>query len=289
MSRLLRRYRVVLALLVTFSVGFAGAALATPQSGNHPGITLDVSPNDGNLPIFNTTLITVSGTGFLVNGSYVNGYLTESAVLPNGTTANSSAIGYFTSNADGTFSGQFTVSPFILDPTDPAQQQISCGVVQCYVSAPISSTPQGLLPRGPEVSRYTLNFGVPATTTTTQPTTTTITVPTTTTIPATTTTTTIPATTTTTTTAGDATPPSCAITAVRAGPPKQLDVTAQDTGSGLASITVVSISNGTANVPPVTSGTKSPVVPTFTKTDQTKPTVVNVDVTDVAGNTTHCH
>ncbi len=88
--------------------------------------------------------------------------------------------------------------------------------------------------------------------------------------------------------APDTTPPTCTVTAVRAGPPKQLDVTAQDTGSGLASITVVSISNGTASVQSFTPGTTSPVVATFTKTNQAKPTVVNVDATDVAGNTTHC-
>ncbi len=86
----------------------------------------------------------------------------------------------------------------------------------------------------------------------------------------------------------DTTAPACAVTARRAGPPKQLDLTAQDTGSGLASITVISISNGTVNVPPFTPGTTSPVVVTATKTDQTKPTVFNVDVTDIAGNTTHC-
>ncbi len=103
----------------------------------------------------------------------------------------------------------------------------------------------------------------------------------------TTTTTTVPATT-TTTVAPDTTPPTCAVTAVRAGPPKQLDLTAQDTGSGLASITVVSVSNGTVNVPPFTPGTTSPVVVTATKTNQSSPTVFNVDVTDVAGNTTHC-
>ncbi len=86
----------------------------------------------------------------------------------------------------------------------------------------------------------------------------------------------------------DNTPPTCAVSAVRAGPPKQLDLTAQDTGGGIATITVVSVSNGTVSVPEFTPGTTSPVVITATKTDQSKPTVFNVDVTDVDGNTTHC-
>ncbi len=90
----------------------------------------------------------------------------------------------------------------------------------------------------------------------------------------------------------ETTPPTCFVSAVRpaqpGGPGKQLDLTAQDTGSGIATITVVSISNGTVNVPDFTPGTTSPVVITATKTDQTKPTVFNVDVTDVDGNTRHC-
>ncbi len=90
------------------------------------------------------------------------------------------------------------------------------------------------------------------------------------------------------TVAPDNTPPRCFVSAVRAGPPKQLDLTAQDAGSGIASITVVSVSNGTVDVPDFTPGTTSPVVITATKTDQSKPTVFNVDVTDVDGNTTHC-
>ncbi len=88
--------------------------------------------------------------------------------------------------------------------------------------------------------------------------------------------------------ATDMVPATCAVTAVRAGPPKQLDLTAQDTGSGLASITVVSIYNGTVSVPTFTPGTTAPVVVTVTKTDQSRPTVVYIDATDVAGNTTHC-
>ncbi len=134
---------------------------------------------------------------------------------------------------------------------------------------------------GPNAFAWTVS-----TTTSTSTSTSTMPATTTTTMPATTTTT-MPATT-TTTVAPDTTPPTCFVSAVRAGPPKQLDLTAQDTGSGLASITVVSIYNGTASVPAFTPGTTSSVVATFTKTDQTKPTVVYVDATDLAGNTTHC-
>ncbi len=72
MSRLLRRQRVVLALFITFSVGFVGAALAAPQTGDNPSVTLDVIPNDGN-GLTNGEAITVLGTGFQTNGFGVTG------------------------------------------------------------------------------------------------------------------------------------------------------------------------------------------------------------------------
>lgn len=86
----------------------------------------------------------------------------------------------------------------------------------------------------------------------------------------------------------DTTPPSCTLTGVIAGPPKQIQITAQDSGSGLRSIVVTSSSNATTSVPPFTPGTTSPVVVTATKINQSAGSTVALQVTDVAGNVTNC-
>lgn len=88
----------------------------------------------------------------------------------------------------------------------------------------------------------------------------------------------------------DATPPTCFVSALRAVPPKEMDVTVQDTGSGLAGIFNVQIVNGTVttNPNPIPPGTTLPVVVTATKSDPTKSTVWSFDAVDVAGNVTHC-
>jgi hypothetical protein len=86
----------------------------------------------------------------------------------------------------------------------------------------------------------------------------------------------------------DTTAPTCKVTAIIAGPPKQQQVTVQDNGSGLLTISNVQITNGTVYVAPFQIGTTGPVVVTATKTDQNKVTVWSFDVTDVAGNTRHC-
>jgi hypothetical protein len=86
----------------------------------------------------------------------------------------------------------------------------------------------------------------------------------------------------------DTTPPSCALTAVIAGPPKQLQITVQDTGSGLKTVQVTESSNATVAVPPFTVGTTSPLVVVATKIDQTQGASVGLQVTDVAGNVTSC-
>src|SRR6202171_2934522 len=86
----------------------------------------------------------------------------------------------------------------------------------------------------------------------------------------------------------DTTPPSCTLTAVIAGPPKQVKITVQDVDSGLQSITVTKNVNATVDVPAFTPGTKAPVVVTGTKTDQSKGAQVGLRATDVAGNVTDC-
>jgi hypothetical protein len=82
-------------------------------------------------------------------------------------------------------------------------------------------------------------------------------------------------------------PTTCVVTAVRAGPPKQQDVTVND-ADGIMSIFNVHIINGTVNVPFFTPGTTGPVVLTATKTDQALNTFWEFDVKDMKGVTQHC-
>jgi hypothetical protein len=88
--------------------------------------------------------------------------------------------------------------------------------------------------------------------------------------------------------ATDTTPPSCTLTGVIAGPPKQLQITAQDNDGGLKAIIVTKSDNASTVVPAFTVGTKDPVVVTSTKLDQSKPSAVGLKVTDMAGNVTLC-
>jgi Beta-propeller repeat len=87
---------------------------------------------------------------------------------------------------------------------------------------------------------------------------------------------------------GDTTPPACTITAVIAGPPKQLQITIQDTSGGLNSIIVITSVNANTVVPRFAAGSGSPVVVTATKLDQAKTASVIVRVTDMGGNVTTC-
>jgi Putative Ig domain len=82
--------------------------------------------------------------------------------------------------------------------------------------------------------------------------------------------------------------PTCKVTALIKGPPTQQQVTVQDTGSGLKSITNIKITNGTVATPSFTQGTTGPVVVTATKTNQSAKTVWSFDATDMAGNLTDC-
>jgi hypothetical protein len=86
----------------------------------------------------------------------------------------------------------------------------------------------------------------------------------------------------------DKTPPACNMTAVITGPPKQLTVTVQDTGSGLQSVVVTENANVSVAIPSFAVGTTSPVIVTATKVDQSSGSSFALRVTDVAGNVTNC-
>src|SRR4029079_11523965 len=86
----------------------------------------------------------------------------------------------------------------------------------------------------------------------------------------------------------DTAKPKCPLTANRVGPPAQIEVTFQDTGTGLASIIVTKSENADTVVPPFTVGTNDPVVVTSTKIDQSQPARVEIPVGDVAGVVAVC-
>lgn len=82
--------------------------------------------------------------------------------------------------------------------------------------------------------------------------------------------------------------PTCRVTARRPGPPAEIDITVQDTDSGLALVELTSTNNAIVNVPPFERGTTSPVVLTATKLDEGMRAAVGLRVFDVAGNVTRC-
>lgn len=83
--------------------------------------------------------------------------------------------------------------------------------------------------------------------------------------------------------------PTCSLTGVIAGPPKQIQITAQDNDTdGLDNIVVVASTNSTVSVPAITRGTKNAVVVTATKINQANRATVSLYVTDVDGNLTKC-
>lgn len=86
----------------------------------------------------------------------------------------------------------------------------------------------------------------------------------------------------------DTTPPACTLIAIIPGPPKQIQVEVQDTGSGLATIVVTDTTNAATVVPAFVPGTTDPVVVTSTKLDQSLGSRLALHVTDVAGNVTDC-
>jgi subtilisin-like proprotein convertase family protein len=83
--------------------------------------------------------------------------------------------------------------------------------------------------------------------------------------------------------------PTCSYT-IQAGPPKHIDFTVQDVGSGLASIAVTTANNIVTPVPipAYTVGTTSPVAFTATKNNQSMSAQIAIVMTDVAGNQASC-
>jgi 6-phosphogluconolactonase (cycloisomerase 2 family) len=82
--------------------------------------------------------------------------------------------------------------------------------------------------------------------------------------------------------------PSCQVSQIVTGPPKQLIVAMQDTSSGLQSINLVDSVNASVNVPAFSPGTTSQVLVTATKVDQTQSSDVAFQVTNMAGLTISC-
>jgi cysteine-rich repeat protein len=82
--------------------------------------------------------------------------------------------------------------------------------------------------------------------------------------------------------------PTCSVTRRMAGPPAQVEVTFQDSGSGLAGLLVVRSKNAETPIPPFAVGTVGPVVVTATKIDPSRPARVEIHARDVAGNAAVC-
>jgi hypothetical protein len=87
-----------------------------------------------------------------------------------------------------------------------------------------------------------------------------------------------------------ATPPACFLlrTGTTSGGKKFIDISTQDTGSGLLSIVVLYSNNANTVVPPFTVGTTGSVVVRATKINQSNGASVGLQVTDLSGNTTTC-
>lgn len=146
MNRIARRQKAALVLFIALTVSGVGVAMADPQTGDQPGVTLDVSPNNGaNLPSPST--ITVTGAGFPANTS---GVLVQSADLPTGVTTISGTLGTFTSNASGGFMTNVNVTSSFVP--DAGGDPIDCNAsnVDCFIEAFTNS--------GNANSRHTLSF-----------------------------------------------------------------------------------------------------------------------------------
>lgn len=84
----------------------------------------------------------------------------------------------------------------------------------------------------------------------------------------------------------ESTPPSVTLANVIAGPPKQIQLSVQDNGSGLQSIIVNTSTNAITVVDPFVTGTTSAVTVTATKVNQSQSAVVGLTATDVCQNQT---
>jgi hypothetical protein len=83
-------------------------------------------------------------------------------------------------------------------------------------------------------------------------------------------------------------PPTCALTGVIEGPPKQLKITVQASGSGLFGIRASKSINANVEVPTFFGGTTNPVMVTATKIDDSKGAQVELTVTDNFRNIITC-
>jgi hypothetical protein len=83
-------------------------------------------------------------------------------------------------------------------------------------------------------------------------------------------------------------PIACALVATIPGPPKEIQVVVQDSALGLQSISVSKSTNADTDVSPFVAGTKTPVVVTSTKLDQTMASTLALRITDLYGNVTTC-
>jgi hypothetical protein len=88
--------------------------------------------------------------------------------------------------------------------------------------------------------------------------------------------------------AADTTPPICELKNIVNGPPKQLIIKTQDSGSGLKSIVVNQSTNANTPVPSFTPGTTSEVDVTATKINQSQSSTIDLTVTDLNNNVIHC-
>ena len=84
----------------------------------------------------------------------------------------------------------------------------------------------------------------------------------------------------------DTTPPTITLNKITAAPPEQVVLASHDTESGLKSVAVLECSNCTAVNGPFTPGTNLTVLTTATKTVPHETSVIKLQATDMAGNTT---
>ncbi len=82
--------------------------------------------------------------------------------------------------------------------------------------------------------------------------------------------------------------PSCQLTSIVNGPPKQLIITIQNAASGLQSIQVAAQVNTTVSIPSFIAGATTPVTVIATKVDQSQSSEVAFTVTNTAGQSTTC-
>ena len=86
----------------------------------------------------------------------------------------------------------------------------------------------------------------------------------------------------------DTTPPSCTLTQTIPGPPRQLQITIQDSDSGLASLSVTKSVNAQMSLPPYAFGVKIGIPVVATKIDPFAAMDVVLESSDVQGNTGSC-